>query len=616
MGSARARALLTAVAAAALAAGAGAVGSPAPAPGTAPGTAPGFIGVLRRALPRLPNLAADLSAELEACVSDTAFGGGEGHAGGQCNGGGDAEGQEPGPSFLADHANMLLARRDNWGRSEKKAGRWLIEANKLLGGRAFVTGDYGGSARYFGVALVLARDAYEAHPDPRRGLECGPGPSLAWFRGKQGRDSAIAFLAAWHANASATGASACGAGEAGAAVGRAQLGGDGATAAGGDAAGGVSPGHGTGSSPAGEAPARPPPRESGFSTARQHLAMVAALPMHTATRRDISRLAARDARTGAFVEGHMQPNLPVVIGAGLIEAWPAVRRWTRAGLLESYPATKVYASTQPRDRFSVEWNDYQREVLTMASQGWVLDEETSTLRRGDDVRDILIPHDERVALATFIRGTMLGDAAGQDTGGVDGGSAAADSDADVGGAGADGGGLGAGAGGADLRYVFNTLRNHELHADIAVPQLLKDAANQSLIDPALAPHQDGTFEFMIGPAGTGASMHTHRPAWNALVHGRKRWFIMPPVDHDRDDIMATMSALRWFRDVLPTIAHGHAVEAFEFVQEAGEVVWIPDGWPHAVLNVEPSVAVSKQMRSWGHPLPPGARQFMEALSAP
>ena len=34
---------------------------------------------------------------------------------------------------------------------------------------------------------------------------------------------------------------------------------------------------------------------------------------------------------------------------------------------------------------------------------------------------------------------------------------------------------------------------------------------------------------------------------------------------------------------------------FEFVQEAGEVVWVPAGWEHAVINLDFAVAITHNM---------------------
>lgn len=35
-------------------------------------------------------------------------------------------------------------------------------------------------------------------------------------------------------------------------------------------------------------------------------------------------------------------------------------------------------------------------------------------------------------------------------------------------------------------------------------------------------------QFMLGPAGSGAPLHEHKQAINAVFFGRKRWAVFPP----------------------------------------------------------------------------------------
>jgi len=37
-------------------------------------------------------------------------------------------------------------------------------------------------------------------------------------------------------------------------------------------------------------------------------------------------------------------------------------------------------------------------------------------------------------------------------------------------------------------------------------------------------------QFYLGPAGSGAPVHFHGDAWNALMYGRKHWILFPPTD--------------------------------------------------------------------------------------
>ena len=53
----------------------------------------------------------------------------------------------------------------------------------------------------------------------------------------------------------------------------------------------------------------------------------------------------------------------------------------------------------------------------------------------------------------------------------------------------------------------------------------------------------------------------------------------------------TKTHLKWFVAEYPRLA----VRPYEVVQEAGDVVFVPAGWGHAVLNLEPSVAVAFEL---------------------
>jgi hypothetical protein len=75
--------------------------------------------------------------------------------------------------------------------------------------------------------------------------------------------------------------------------------------------------------------------------------------------------------------------------------------------------------------------------------------------------------------------------------------------------------------------------------------------------------------FYIGPVGSGTPYHydTHRSsAWNAVFEGAKSWEAIPP---DAPD----------------------ARVAWE--QAAGDLVCVPSGWVHRVVNHAPTVAFSE-----------------------
>jgi len=119
--------------------------------------------------------------------------------------------------------------------------------------------------------------------------------------------------------------------------------------------------------------------------------------------------------------------------------------------------------------------------------------------------------------------------------------------------------------------------------------------------------------FLVGPKRSGTTVHIDplgTSAWNTLVFGKKQWVLFPPhvpkrivkgkglVWKDEDD-----EAIHYFMNILPRIknraeASGGAGDhegfaCHEFVQHAGETVFIPHGWWHAVLNLTDTVGITQ-----------------------
>jgi histone arginine demethylase JMJD6 len=108
---------------------------------------------------------------------------------------------------------------------------------------------------------------------------------------------------------------------------------------------------------------------------------------------------------------------------------------------------------------------------------------------------------------------------------------------------------------------------------------------------------------LVGVKRSGTPIHDHplTVAWNALLVGCKLWCCLPPdvdesllllnlYDDEEDedeDADFDLSALEWFRQC------GKLPESAKIiVQRPGEVVYLPAGWFHVVLNVETSTAIS------------------------
>ena len=148
---------------------------------------------------------------------------------------------------------------------------------------------------------------------------------------------------------------------------------------------------------------------------------------------------------------------------------------------------------------------------------------------------------------------------------------------------------------------------------------------------------------------SGAHFHQHWSAWNCIAYGRKRWAIMPP---SANYVNPTTTSLQWWRDVRPKVVHQWPARAvpplapcypamcsppccarraaypatlpapcyprrsaavaqlleqgfrhlFECDQEPGDLLFVPSGWWHSILNLMDTVSIAVQVgapTSWG-----------------
>ena len=126
-------------------------------------------------------------------------------------------------------------------------------------------------------------------------------------------------------------------------------------------------------------------------------------------------------------------------------------------------------------------------------------------------------------------------------------------------------------------YVFSPI-NRRQH-----PALFEDLKLIGSLTKLACTH----WQLYQGVAGTGAPMHLHMDAWNALVYGRKRWMVLPP-SQARYSLLGPLEFLQREKDRL---------QPLEWVQEAGDICYIPRYWSHAVLNLQECVGVATEFSS-------------------
>ena len=98
-------------------------------------------------------------------------------------------------------------------------------------------------------------------------------------------------------------------------------------------------------------------------------------------------------------------------------------------------------------------------------------------------------------------------------------------------------------------------------------------------------------QLALARTSTGANHHFHNYVFNFLLHGRKVWEMVP-----EGEFRATPASTH-FREQRDAggLCTGNVAEFRECVvaeQRAGDIMFVPQHYGHAVLNVAPGIAVA------------------------
>ncbi|CAI9097533.1 OLC1v1033983C1 [Oldenlandia corymbosa var. corymbosa] len=142
----------------------------------------------------------------------------------------------------------------------------------------------------------------------------------------------------------------------------------------------------------------------------------------------------------------------------------------------------------------------------------------------------------------------------------------------------------------------------QLGIDYDVPMYFKED-----LFSVLGPDRPDYRWIIIGPAGSGSSFHidpNSTSAWNAVIKGSKKWVLFPPdvvppgvhPSPDGADVACPVSIIEWFMNFYSE-TRSWKKKPIECVCKAGEVIFVPNGWWHLVINLEDSIAITQNFVS-------------------
>jgi hypothetical protein len=114
---------------------------------------------------------------------------------------------------------------------------------------------------------------------------------------------------------------------------------------------------------------------------------------------------------------------------------------------------------------------------------------------------------------------------------------------------------------------------------------------------------------IVGPERSGSTFHKDpngTSAWNAVIRGAKYWIMFPPsvsvpgvyVSKDNSEVTSPLSIAEWLLEF--HAAARELPECIEGVCRAGEILHVPSGWWHLVVNLETGIALTQNFVPVSH----------------
>jgi len=107
------------------------------------------------------------------------------------------------------------------------------------------------------------------------------------------------------------------------------------------------------------------------------------------------------------------------------------------------------------------------------------------------------------------------------------------------------------------------------------------------LPPCQTCNQDlSALAFGIGGRGSGVQWHTHGPGFSQSIHGRKHWVLYPPKQKPVYD--PDYTSRYWMEETYMKMEEKD--RPYECTLFPGEMIYFPDKWHHATINLDPYTA--------------------------
>lgn len=158
-------------------------------------------------------------------------------------------------------------------------------------------------------------------------------------------------------------------------------------------------------------------------------------------------------------------------------------------------------------------------------------------------------------------------------------------------------------------YLFDcqSVAMKELIKEYQVPSIFENDYFQLFNQPNLGVNCRPDYRWIIiGPERSGSTFHkdpNFTSAWNANLSGKKLWVMLPPgvkppgigTDDTESEVTSPVGVAEWvlsgfYNDTLKLTEFANCKIGLTF---PGEVMFVPSGWWHSVINLDDSVALTQ-----------------------